>query len=406
MTPRPSAIAKIKGLYFFLIVSLVPFLKPPLALNTILFDYVNGLFMFLFLIHLLVHRKIAVPLLPAMLVIALGSLLAMFDSHSLVTNLVAIAQEIYLFTFFIVLYNIIDTEDDIRWIAGLWILFSAAEGGLILADLAHAISTRGQGTFENPNMAGSYLGVSFFIAFYPFRRARWLRRLVFAGLALGGMFASKSISALLAFGVGCCVAGWGYLARVSSGGKLRLAVALVALVAVGVIFFPGVLGVHNYLDRLPQSVDERVRIWQAGLETFVRNPLGTTIGPAGFLEAGYVVGGHWGVGRHISLHSDYLSFLVERGVVGLIGLLLLLSGFAGMLRRRLMAVRSREDLLWILGLCAMLVFIVVDAMSHEVMHYRHVWLAFILIAAEFNLVVKRDRSYAVPRDDRDSLLTG
>jgi O-antigen ligase len=139
---------------------------------------------------------------------------------------------------------------------------------------------------------------------------------------------------------------------------------------------------HNFLDRLPKSTDERTVIWKTGIDTFLSNPMGTGIGPGGFGEAGFVSGGYWGVGRRISLHSDYLSFLVERGVLGFAGLIIFLVAVALTARRCLRTARSEREMLWACGLIAMFLFILIDAGSHEVMHYRHVWLAFGLLAAQ------------------------
>jgi hypothetical protein len=52
--------------------------------------------------------------------------------------------------------------------------------------------------------------------------------------------------------------------------------------------------------------------------------------------------------------------------------------------------RSREERAWILGLCAIFLFVLIDAFGHEVMHYRHVWLALGLIVSQCRLEQRGD----------------
>ena len=44
-----------------------------------------------------------------------------------------------------------------------------------------------------------------------------------------------------------------------------------------------------------------------------------------------------------------------------------------------------RELLWALAVGGMLLFIMTDALSHEDMHYRHVWFAIALIGVQWKL---------------------
>jgi len=92
------------------------------------------------------------------------------------------------------------------------------------------------------------------------------------------------------------------------------------------------------------------------------------------------------------LHSDYLASLVERGVFGFAGLLLILGSIARSLSRSLKNQTSQRELLWILGLIGAFVFTLVDAISHETLHNRHVWLIYALIVAQERLSTNRKRN--------------
>jgi hypothetical protein len=51
---------------------------------------------------------------------------------------------------------------------------------------------------------------------------------------------------------------------------------------------------------------------------------------------------------------------------------------------------TEREFLWGLGMAAVSMFIFTNALTHEVMHDRHVWVAFAIIAAEEKLI-KRSR---------------
>jgi len=70
-------------------------------------------------------------------------------------------------------------------------------------------------------------------------------------------------------------------------------------------------------------------------------------------------------------------------------LLLLLGGFGLLLWNSLFRTREPALFLTALALSGMFVFQLVDALSHEMLHYRHVWVLFALIAAQERLVRRR-----------------
>jgi O-antigen ligase len=149
--------------------------------------------------------------------------------------------------------------------------------------------------------------------------------------------------------------------------------------SITILILPQLMQVPNFLDRAQDSSEGRYFIWKAGFESFINNPLGMGIGPGGFKETG---------GVEAELHSDYLSFLVERGIIGFIGLLSLVGTVVSMLRHCIKNAHSEQEFLWAVGLCAIFLFILINALTHEVMHFRHVWFAFALIAAQEKLIRK------------------
>jgi O-antigen ligase len=113
--------------------------------------------------------------------------------------------------------------------------------------------------------------------------------------------------------------------------------------------------------------------------------LGYGIGPAGFKEVGPEVKGLRLKPKKHALHNDWLSFLVERGVIGFLGMVLLIGTITKMLFQTLRTESSKRESLWITALFGMLIFTLSFSFTHEVLHFRHVWCLFVLIAVEHKL---------------------
>jgi O-antigen ligase len=83
-------------------------------------------------------------------------------------------------------------------------------------------------------------------------------------------------------------------------------------------------------------------------------------------------------------HDDYFAALAERGVIGAAGLLLLVCSLLvrtfGVVTVPLTS-EVAAILRWPPALAGMLVGVLVEGLSYEVMHFRHVWAVFGFIAA-------------------------
>ncbi|HKY31258.1 MAG TPA: O-antigen ligase family protein [Candidatus Polarisedimenticolia bacterium] len=386
MSGHPRLIGIAARLYFLCVAALIPIIRPAMPANTAIFDYPNLAFMGLSGLYLLFYRKLTFRLLAPLGVIVFASLAATVNSEHVSTNMMTLAQELYLFAFLTVLFNMIESEADMLFLLRCWFLMAAVEGVMLLSELTANVAVRARGTFENPNMASSYLGVSVFLVVVPrIVPGMALRLLVFAPILLG-VIATKSMSALLGVCAGGAVLAAIHWTRATAKERRRLAAAGGLTVAAAAVVLPGVLSTHNYANRLDDSAGGRNLIWEAGMESFLHNPLGVGIGPAGFQYTKVISGGPFKGTTRKELHSDYLSFLVERGVFGFLGLLMFLGSIALMLWRCLTAARDRPSLFMAMALSGMFLFSCIDALSHEVLHYRHVWLALALAVAQERLV--------------------
>ncbi len=248
-------------------------------------------------------------------------------------------------------------------------------------------------TFGDPNLAGNYLVVSLFVMAACERpRAPWLRRLSYLVVLVALAFTGSNGALLtLLLGAGLALT-LSQFRRSSLSGALTLGGSLLAAVLMLVVVAPRVdmqslreqaAGsiplLRDSVLRGDSSTGERAILVQEGLGLFMRGDL-TGYGPArtkATLErtmAPYVK----------EAHNDYLATLVERGVVGVLGLVLFGAAVAG--RCVTLLTRSLpppyDDLVprpWLLVVIAPVM--ATAASFYETLHFRHLWTWLGLVAA-------------------------
>jgi O-antigen ligase len=402
-------------------IALLPLLVPRGPGQSAPVDAVALLFICLALSGLLWRgRPLQLPARGPLLLIMAASVVATVASLSVPDSLLSLLIEAYLALLFICVAN--DLGDDrealrvalIAWSVAALIWAAVFVGfhyhllpaGLqqLLVENSKGGGYRVAGASKNPNLAASYMMTSFFVLLAsPWPRRR-LARLATAGFLLLAVYVTGSNGALLGLAVGVAVLVVGACLRGSRTPRQRLQVVGVAILAGVAVLTTALLvvgipkvGVSNIeavaaserggafkgnLGRLDRSVGSRLSIWSnawkgagprvlvgVGPDAAPRIPFATTT-----LRRG--------------LHNDYLAFLIERGLLGLVGLLALC---AVMLRwsGRLLAAPEQEDARgrWKLaGLAGAVVANLVLATNHESFHFRHVWLLFGLVWAASRLL--------------------
>ena len=226
---------------------------------------------------------------------------------------------------------------------------------------------RASGTFPNPNIPGNLLAIAILCwASAPFR---WSTKggVIFVGIV--GLLATASFGSLLQLGVG-----FGYLAYSNVGkaanimrGRRLLMVIPIVLVAMSGFFVysqlrsgQGQTGFNQ--ARFDRSGGTRTLVWAQALDKYVDAPWG--VGPGSV--RGYSLNSY-----ATELHSEPLAYLIERGPIGLFGLLLMWFVMV-----RLAPARTNAR--------AMVFAYIVGSFFRETAHYRHFWLLFplALVAAE------------------------
>jgi O-antigen ligase len=268
-------------------------------------------------------------------------------------------------------------------------VFAALQGIFMLHDIYPNFAGRAQGTFLNSNMGSNYLGLSFFLLFYSYAKAHKFLTRISGFFILTGMIATKSLAGIIGFFIGTLAMMVLYWYRTGVFNKIKLISIVLIIAIIGVAIYPEVAKAPNLLSRFQKTSFTRSHILRTGIDVFIKNPLGYGIGPAGFKEVGPEIERFRSTPKKMGLHNDWLSFLVERGIIGFFGIVLLFGAIARMLFRIMKTVDSKRELMWVIGLYGMFIFALSFSLTHETLHFRHVWCLFALIAVEYKLRKKK-----------------
>jgi len=217
------------------------------------------------------------------------------------------------------------------------------------------VGSRAQATFANPNIAAHYLVTSLVVL----TRAPISRLLRYGAIGLGviGLAGTGSFGALL-----MSIGAFGYLIVSLPQARRRLLIkrsAFVGVLVIGVAMIISGGGVltpeaeTGFNERhFERSSEGRLGKWTAALDVAIENPLG--IGPGSNRGLGLLPGDQ-------EAHNEYLAYLSERSLVGLVGLILLYMaawriGPRGGLTR------------------ALVIGFALQSLVRETFHYRHLWL--------------------------------
>ena len=418
-------------------VVLLPLLVPRGPGNTSPADLFGGLFLLLTLLALVQRRRrLRVPAPGAIALILTGSLVALGLGAQPGVGLMTLLVDSYLLLLFIAVPNHLSgdrAERLLRLVLIVWTVAALAWAAVVLAGYFHLLpggveqllqiranSRRGAGASRNnPNLAASYLLTSFFVLLAsPWPRRRPLRLLA-AGWLLWAMFVTGSLGGLLGLVAGCAT--WA-LAIYRRGGRsagqvrglagvalLLGALGLAGLVVVAGVPRPGLSDVSsvsrearggtlkNSIGRADKSFAGRLVLWsQAVIKTGPRVIAG--LGPGEAKQELQISNGSLnrttGTLSTHSLHSDFLGFLIERGILGLAGLLLL---YAALVRRagRVLVAGSHNRI----GVAALGAAVAANAavsLFHETFHFRHVIVLFGLLWVAAELIAPEPESAVSP----------
>jgi hypothetical protein len=434
----------VSSLLLWMTIGLLPLLVPHGPGNTAPVDVFAGGFIVLTLLALVQRgRRLAVPAGPALALIVAGSLVALAFSRDSRTALLTLLVDVYLLLLLVAIANHLDGDPRaLRAVLAVWTASAAVWAAVLigvhwqllprvfaqLLNIPEGAKRAAGSTGNNPNLAASYLMTSFFILLAsPWPRRRPVRWVLAAWLLLG-LFATGSLGGLLGLVAGMALLTVGLYLRggrtarqvqaLAGAALLAGALAVAALLAVaGLPRFSlaevttvsaqakqGVLA--DSVGRASRSLAGRLGLWSAAVAKAGPQAL-VGIGPGTAKTELQISNGRVdpdGVVRVHSLHNDYLAFLVERGLLGLAGLLAL---YAALLRRSLrVAVTARG--VGVMALAAGVLANAADSAFHETFHFRHAIVLFALVWVAASVGREREAvaHHASPRPLEDHHAVG
>jgi hypothetical protein len=412
--PVPAADTRSRGraarIYLALSVLLAPLVVPSGPGQTAVLDVVNLFAIAAFVLFVVApgRQTLRVPLLAPMLLVTIGSLIACAWAPSMGLAALALAQDAYLYAWFIVVVNLLRTRHDLRRMRVAWVwtavgLSLGALGQLLVhtgGSLGTLLGSRGMrpaATLYNPNMLADFLMMSLFVALSLWAEVRRLPLMLAIAIMGLGLLATKSNGGMIAFAAGSVV--W-LAAMVATGPARQRGPVLAAAVLVASVMSMGLwlgteyglgdrairsLSEHTFVGRMEHSSQSRRRIWDQLESSYARSPLGIGPGNSASLTMGIAERERPDSYRSKEAHSDYLAYAIERGPLGFAGLIaLMVTLFAQVAAywraaRRANGGAPRRARLWAAAMTAVLAGSAVHSLVIEKLHFRHYWLFLALV---------------------------
>jgi O-antigen ligase len=316
-------------------------------------------------------------------------------------GLVALVQDVVLIVWCWAVVNISRSAANLRLLLATWAYSAVAwavvafvgiiTGSPLLTGEIERQGTRLQLTLNDPSYTANYFFISLMIVWATGRPTHRLARYAAYGLFLGAIAYTGSNSGVVALVVGTTVAGVLAVYR-RLGVAPAVAAAAVLVVAAGVLATTVSLSsiqasaagsryafIRQGLGRSPDSAGQRQSLLQESVGLYQRgNPLGegpVSTKPRLEREQAPLIK---------EAHDDYLAALIERGPIGLIGVLLLVCSLA---LRGLFATRERLAAGFAAtvprpnALVGAVAGTLVAGTVYELLHVRHVWALFAVVAA-------------------------
>jgi O-antigen ligase len=330
--------------------------------------------------------------------LAVAGLIAALGGIAPITGASAVLQEAFLLAWCAAITSVCRTPRALQVVLRTWcvsatgwavvVVLVAASGGGRMPGATGGAGGRARLWFDHPNMAGNYFVVALFVILASRYPGRASARALSIAAVLTALLLTGSNSALLCLPIGGLVI---VVLRLHSrrGPVPALAVAL-GLVLVGsaawsVVGRPIVEAVQRSdtpvvrysVGRGSRSATDRESLFTAQYELFRDGTL-RGIGPSATRKA-------LGASRATRVkeaHNDYLATLVERGPLGIVALL----GLIGAVAVRTMSAQ-RLSPKWAsvvpnpAALTAAMMGFAVTALTHEILHYRHLWALLAALAA-------------------------
>lgn len=377
------------------ILSVEQFLRLPSNLGAV--DFWNMLFLPICWWYLVNTRQaVRFPYIFGMWFILLGSFIGTFFSFDPIASFVFLAKEIYLYFWFVTVTLVFASLETfvVRQVVLAWTTVVVLHGVLLTAEFispdfyGFVISIlekignvdprylgRPAGLFENPVWAALFQ----LMGFVPLLLAELRRGLtLFLGVVLLlSILATASLGALSALFGAFAVAIF-LLLFIGGHTKFLVWLATVAIIATGLFVLavsqsPDTLARLEHLttNRAAHTAGERLDLWGSGTDILFSPKSILGVGPSNYRD--FI--------ENKTLHNDLLEFGVERGIIGLLGLLLFTGEAWNNAVKILVRQIKSKEMNRVSGVIfiAMLFGVFLESNAHQIFHFRSVWLALALL---------------------------
>ncbi|HXC76877.1 MAG TPA: O-antigen ligase family protein [Candidatus Acidoferrum sp.] len=383
-------------------VMMLPALKPSGPGNSSPVDALIGLSLAVTLLWVgYAGQTLRLPYGIAVALIMIGGSIASLAGPLPATGLLAVVQDLVVLLWCAVIVNVARSADAFRWLLRAWawgsfgwalvLIFAVATNNLALAGESDRTGVRASLTFGDPNYAANYFFVALMIVMATQTPRRKVVRMIAYACLLTALALTGSNGGILACAIGLTVVAIAFVAR--RWGPIPLVAVASTAAVLGIIGFTAFQALpieewaansgqpllRDSIGRSSQSAQERAWLIQ---ETFVL-----------FQE-----GVPWGLGPGSTkpllqsqlapyayqTHDDYIESIVERGLIGAFGLLVLIGSLgvrAWAVATKPLAPEFAALFPRIAPLIGALLGLAVSASYYQILHFRHVWAFFAVIAA-------------------------
>lgn len=383
-------------------IALLPLLKPSGPGNTSPVDLLIAVSIGAWLLWAAsAHLEMRVPYALAFGLFMLGGAVGALAGSFPAAGLLALAQDLFLLAWCAVVVNVARSPGAFRWLMQAWtwgafgwaaiLIAAVATGNNAVAGITDRTGVRASLTFGDPNYAANYFFLSLMIVMATQLPRRRALRIMVLGALLVALALTGSNGGLLSFAVAIVVVVLSFVAR--RWGAIPFLATLCTACILGVLVLTAV-------QSLP------LEDWaKASGQPLLRDSIGRSSESAQGREALFVEttalfeqGAPWGLGPGSTkplllsqlapyaheTHDDYIEAIVERGVLGAFGLILLIGSIAARtwsvaakpLAPAFAAVIPRTS-----PLVGAALGLAVSASYYQVLHFRHVWTLFAVVAA-------------------------
>lgn len=346
------------------------------------------------------HYRIRLPYALSVGVLIMGGIVAALAGPVPAEGLLAVVQDLVLLAWCAALANLARTPQGLRTVLETWVWSSIAWAALLVVALAFGNETitgitaseggRTSLTFGDPNYSANYFFVSMMIICAVRRPSHRAARVGAYVLLLVAWALAGSNSGLVSLSVALVVIAllsmfrrWGLVPTVALAGLFVLGgYGAVTQGNLGEIQqsarFSTSRVVRDWVGRSAQSSNDRRRLFLESVDLYYdggllgRGPVSTKPRLAA-AQAPYVK----------EAHDDYLASLLERGLIGALGLFLLISAVVARtftVVSRPLAASFAEVVPRPAALAGAVVGCLAAGFVYELLHVRHVWALFAIIA--------------------------